>query len=144
MPWKQKKECMNSVAKYRLVLNSKDDTYTRYRISGLNMTYYKGLDDKLETFGGICGLIRCSKHSGYCFLCMTYHKQKEGEFVMPNYIVDFSPLYNKRGQMILVKYDHDDLCTAIDRGYKDYDTNKWVNCELTVWNNGTFEEFITK
>ena len=32
---------MNNIAKYSLELNSKDDTYTRYRIAGLKMAYYK-------------------------------------------------------------------------------------------------------
>lgn len=134
---------MNDVAKYKLELISKDDTYTRCRIGGLDMAYYKceWKDNKFETFGGICGLIRCKEYPGYCFLCMTYHKQKDGEFSMPNYIIDFSPLYNKEGQMILIEYDHDDICTSIDRGYKDYDTNKWVDCELTFWNHGCFDKF---
>ena len=134
---------MDDVAKYKLELISKDDEYTRCRIGGLDMAYYKceWHDDKLETFGGICGLIRCKEYPGYCFLCMTYHKQKNGEFAMPNYIIDFSPLYNKEGQMILIEYDHDDICTVIDKGYKDYMTNKWVDCELTFWNHGCFYEF---
>jgi hypothetical protein len=139
---------MDDVAKYKLELKSKDETYTRCRIGGLDMAYMKCSwsknPDQLETFGGICGLIRCKEYPGYCFLCMTYHKQEDGEFAMPNYIIDFSPLYNKEGQMILIEYDHDDICTAIDRGYKDYYTNKWVDCELTFWNNGCFDEFRNK
>ena len=138
---------MSDIAKYKLELISKDDEYTRYRIGGLDMAYYKtsnlyNSSDKLETFGGICGLIRCKEYPGYCFLCMTYHKQEDGEFSMPNYIIDFSPLYNKEGQMILIEYNHDDICTSIDRGYKDYKTNKWVDCELTFWNNGCFDGFV--
>ena len=137
---------MNNIAKYSLELNSKDDTYTRYRITGLKMTYYKcdWKNDKLETFGGICGLIRSKEYKGYCILCMTYHSHKSDELSKPAYIVEFSPLYNEYGQMILIEYNHDDLCTVIDRGYKDYNTNDWVNCELTFWNNGTFEEFLEK
>lgn len=133
---------MDDVAKYKLELISKDETYTRCRIGELDMAYYKDYNDELQTFGGGCGLIRCKEYPGYCFLCMTYHKQEDGEFSMPNYIVDFSPLYNKYGQMILIEYNHDDIFTAIDRGYKDYMTNKWVDCELTFWNNGSFDEFI--
>lgn len=137
---------MDIVAKYKLELKSKDETYTRYRIEGLDMTYYKCSwnKGKLETFGGSCGLIRCIDYPGYCFLCMTYHKQEEGEFSKPNYIVDFSPLYNKYGQMILIEYDHDDIFTSIDRGHADYQTNKWIDCQLTFWNNGAFDHFNEK
>lgn len=84
---------MDDVAKYKLELKSKDETYTRCRIAGLDMAYMKCSwsknPDQLETFGGICGLIRCKEYPGYCFLCMTYHKQEDGEFAMPNYIIDF-------------------------------------------------------
>ena len=140
---------MDNVAKYKLEGFKKDDTYTRCYVKDLDMAYYKTSNlyhssDKLETFGGICGLIRCSEHPGYCVLCMTYHKQEDGEFYMPNYIIDFSPLYNKEGQMILIEYPHDDICTSIERGYKDYRTNKWVNCQLTFWNNGCFDHFYKR
>jgi len=128
---------MKKVAKYKLELISKDDEYTRCRINKLDMAYYKcDYNGELQSFGGICGLFRSKEHQGYCFLCMTYHKYKSGEFSEPNYILDFSPLYNSKGQMILVEYPHDDICTSIYRGYKDYDTDKWVDCELTFWNNG--------
>ena len=134
---------MNDVAKYKLELISKDETYTRCRIGSLDMVYYKcSYNGELQSFGGICGLIRCKEYPDYCILCMTYHKQKDGEFNKPNYIIDFSPLYNKEGQMILIEYNHDDICTSIDRGYKDYRTNKWVDCELTFWNNGCFDGFV--
>lgn len=137
---------MDDVAKYKIEFKSKDDTYTRCRISGLNMAYYKCdlHKNKLEKFGGICGLIRSEKYKGYCILCMTYHSHKSDELPKPAYIVEFSPLYNEYGQMILIEYDHDDLCTSIDRGYKDYRTNTWVDCELTFWNNGVFEDFLEK
>ena len=136
---------MNNVAKYKLELISKDDKYTKCRICCLDMAYYKcSYNNELQSVGGICGLLRCKEYPGYCFLCMTYHKHKSGEFNMPNYIVDFSPLYNKEGQMILIEYPHDDICTSIDRGYKDYLANKWVDCQLTFWNNGCFDEFINK
>lgn len=134
---------MNNVAKYNLELIDKDDTYSRYNILGLKMAYYKSHydDSKLETFGGICGLIRNKDYPGYCNLCMTYHSNKFDELPEPGYIVEFSPLYDGYNQMILIKCDHDDICTSIDRGYKDYRTNQWVDCQLTFWNNGVFEEF---
>ena len=134
---------MDNVAKYKLEEFFKDDTYTRCHVKKLKSVYYKcdWDNNKLEEFSGICGLIRCTEHPGYCVLCMTYHKQEPGEFSMPNYIVDFSPLYNKKGQMILIEYPHDDICTSIDRGYKDYRTNKWVDCRMTFWNDGCFDHF---
>lgn len=137
---------MNNVAKYKLEQISQDETYTRYSIVGLKMAYYKcsWKEHKLETFGGICGLIRCKEHPGWCVLCMTYHSHKSDELPKPAYIVEFSPLYDEYGQIILIKYDHDDLCTSIDRGYEDWRVPTWIDCRLTVWNNGTFDDFLEK
>ena len=134
---------MDDIAKYKLELIGKDDTYTRCRVGGLKKAYYKSnfKKDKLESFGGICGLLRNAEYKGYCNLCMTYHKFKSDELPAPGYIIEFSPLYNELGQLILIEYDKDDVCASIDRGYKDYNTNKMTDCELTFWNNGTFKEF---
>ena len=136
---------MNDIAKYKLELISKDDTYTKCRIGGLKNAYYKceWKNDKLETFGGICGLLKNEEYKGYCNLCMTYHKNKSDELPAPGYIVEFSPLYNELGQMILIEYDRDEICTSLDRGGypKSWNDSTLRDAELTFWNNGTFEEF---
>ena len=61
----------------------------------------------------------------------------------PGYIVEFSPLYNELGQMILIEYDRDEICTSLDRGGypKSWNDSTLRDAELTFWNNGTFEEF---
>ena len=136
---------MNDVVKYSLELKNKDEDYTRYQIVGLQNAYYKceWNNDKLETFGGICGLLKNKKYKGYCNLCMTYHKHKSDELPEPSYIVEFSPLYNELGQMILIEYDKDEICTSLDRGGypKNWDDPTLMDAELTFWNNGVFEEF---
>ena len=117
---------MNDIAKYKLELISKNKTYTKCRIDNLDMAYYKcSYNGELQSFSGICGLLRCKEYPGYCFLCMTYHSN---ELTKSKYIVEFSPLYNKEGQIILIEYDHDDVCTFINRGYEDYRINKLIDC----------------
>ena len=66
---------MNDVAKYKLELKSKDETYTRCRIGGLDMAYYKceWNNNKLETFGGICGL-----NAGIIENAIFYGKKRTG------------------------------------------------------------------
>jgi hypothetical protein len=130
-------------AKYRLELLSVDDTYVRYRVKNLKMSFYKStyMEGKYEDFGGACGLLKNSEHPGYCNLCMTYHSYKSDELPSPGYIVEFSPLCDQNGQEILIRYDHDEMMTSIDRGYKDYVTGEMVDCSLTVWKHGTFDGF---
>ena len=139
---------MNNIAKYKIELKDKDETYSHYNIVGLKNAYYKceWENNKLETFGGICGLIRSKENEGYCILCMTYHSHKSNELPKPAYIVEFSPLYNENGNIILIEYNHDDLCIAIDRGGypKSWNDPTLVDATLTFWNNGTFEEFLEK
>ena len=133
---------MNDVAKYEIELKSKDNKYTTVRIGGLKMAYYKDGDGKLFSFGGICALIRNKEYEGYCNLCMSYHSFKSVDLPKPGYIVEFSPLYNVCGQMILIKYDHDDICAHIDRGgYRDYHNNEIADASLTFFNHGCFTEF---
>lgn len=132
---------MEIYAKYRLELDKVDWTYVRYHIKNLKMSYYKNYEDKLETFGGASGLLKNSEHPGYCNLCMTYHKYESDELPKPAYIVEFSPLYNEQGQQILIRYEHDEMMTSIDRGYKDYETNQVTDCGFTIWKHGTFEGF---
>lgn len=146
---------MNTVKKYRLVRKKDEGKYRDYTIKGLQMAYYKPDwgNGKLESFGGGCGLLKNENYPGYCNLCMTYHsfnEDKVGNNNLPGpvYVVEFSPLYNEHGQLILVKHDRDEVFASIDRGgYKDYydaeDFSKYrvVDAELTLWRNGTFTEF---
>lgn len=136
---------MDDIAKYKLELISIDDTYKRCRVSGLKKAYYKCSykNDELEDFGGACGLIRNSEYKGYCNLCSVYHSNKTDNLPEPGYTVEFSPLYNEYGQMILIEYDQDVLYCSIDRGgYKEnWDSDKIVDARITFWVNGTFTEF---
>ena len=133
-------------SKYKLERISKDETYTRYYIKGLKKAYYRSElkgECQLEDFGGACGLIKSAKHKGYCVLCMTYHKMESDELPRPGYMVEFSPLYDEFGRIILIKYDRDEVFTSIDRGgyKKSWDSDEIVDATLTTWNNGAFEEF---
>ena len=132
---------MEKIRKYKLVLYDTDETYIMYRIDGLKNVYYKKYDSKLETFGGICGLVRNSRFPGYCNLCMTFHSTDGDNLPDPVYKVEFSPLFNKDGEMILIRHNSDELCASINRGYMDYDTREFVDCGLTLWRHGTFDGF---
>lgn len=136
---------MNKVAKYKLELTKKDEKYSNYNIVGLKKAYYKS-GDKLESFGGSCGLLKNGNYKGYSYLCMTYHKMESDELPEPGYIVEFSPLYNENDEMILIEYNGDEVFTVIDRGgYKEsWDSDKIVDATLTFWNNGAFTEFDEK
>lgn len=133
---------MEKVRKYRLVLKKTDGFYIRYAIDGLKMAFYKNYASKPETFGGGCGLVMNSKFPGYCNLCMVYHSTKSENLPEPGYTVEFSPLFNKDGELILIRHNSDELYASVERGYKDYETGEIVDCELTMWRHGTFEGFL--
>jgi hypothetical protein len=40
-----------------------------------------------------------------------------------------------------IRHNSDELYASVDRGYMDYDTREFVDCELTMWRHGTFEGF---
>ena len=133
---------MNDIAKYKLELKSKDETYTRCRIGGLKNAYYKSGNDKLEIFGGAVGLLKNAEYKGYCNLCISHHTNNCENLPSPGYTVEFSPLYNEYGQMILVEYDRDEVFACVDRGMKNYDKRCFEDAELCFWNNGAFREFV--
>ena len=133
---------MNDIAKYKLELKSKDETYTRCWIDGLKNAYYKSGNDKLETFGGAVGLLKNAEYKGYCNLCISHHTNNRENLPSPGYTVEFSPLYNEYGQMILVEYDRDEVFACVDRGMKNYDKRCFEDAELCFWNNGAFREFV--
>ena len=136
------------VKKYKLVNKKERDKYRDYTIKGLKMAYYRSPweNGRLESFGGACGLLKNENYPGYCTLCMTYHSfnnEKVGNTNLPKpvYVVEFSPLFNENGEIILIKFKGDEVFTTIDRGgYRDYDTNEIVDATLTFWINGAFKE----
>ena len=139
---------MNNYKKYKLSKVSGDGTYTRCEIVGLKKAYYISSYEKiLEDYGGAAGLIKNQDHPGYCNLCMTYHSfndEKVGNTNLPEpvYVVEFSPLYNEKGQLILIKCNRDEVFCSVDRGgYLDEIRQHMVDAELTFWNNGAFTEF---
>lgn len=130
---------ITNVAKYSLNLYKQDDTYTRYYIDGLKHAFYKEWwndERKLRTFGGAGGLLKVPECPGFCVLCMTYHTPATHDFGTPGYIVEFSPLYNENGEIILVEYDHDDITVFIERGYDINYTNEHYDAEICFLNNG--------
>ena len=133
---------MDNIAKYKLELKSKDETYARCWIGGLKNAYYKSGNDKLETFGGAVGLLKNAEYKGYCNLCMSHHTNNSENLPSPGYTVEFSPLYNEYGQMILVEYDRDEVFACVDRGIENYDKRCIEDAVLCFWNNGTFREFV--
>lgn len=135
------------VAKYPLNLFKQDDTYTRYHIDGLKMAYFKtwwNKEEKLESFGGCGGLLKVPEYPGFCVLCMTYHTPASHDFGTPGYIVEFSPLYNEDGEVILVEYDHDDVTVFIDRGYDFNYKNEHYDAEICFLNHGGTVDFEDK
>lgn len=140
---------MNKVAKYELKFNKERDKYIDFTIVGLKNAYYRPdyRTGGLESFGGAAGLLRNEKYEGYCNLCMTYHSMNDDKvgntnLPKPTYVVEFSPLYNEKGELILVKHDSDDVLVSIDRGgYKDYDIGEIVDANITFWKHGMFTEF---
>ena len=140
---------MNDYKKYKLIKVSKDETYTRCEIVGLKQAYYISSYEKiLKDYGGAAGLIKNEDHPGYCNLCVTYHSfnnEKVGNTNLPEpvYVVEFSPLYNEKGQLILIKYNKDEVFCSVDRGgYRgSNDPDKLIDARLTLWNNGVFTEF---
>ena len=133
---------MDNIAKYKLELKSKDETYTRCWIDGLKNAYYKSGHDKLELFGGAAGLLNHAEYKGYCNLCISHHTNNCENLPSPGYTVEFSPLYNEYGQMILVEYDRDEVFACVDRGMKNSDKRCFEDAELCFWNNGAFREFV--
>lgn len=140
---------MNKVAKYELKLKKESDKYLDFTIVGLKKAYYRPdyKPNEFKSFGGGAGLLRNEKYKGYCNLCITYHSMNDDKvgntnLPKPTYVVEFSPLYNENGELILIKHDSDDVFVSIDRGgYKDYDTGEIVDANIIFWKHGTFTEF---
>ena len=138
---------ITNVAKYSLNLYEQDDKYTRYYIDGLKHAYYKEWwndERKLQTFGGAGGLLKVPECPGFCVLCMTYHTPANHDFGTPGYIVEFSPLYNEDGKVILVEYDHDDVTVFIDCGYDLNYLNEHYDAEICFLNHGGAVDFMEK
>jgi hypothetical protein len=132
---------MDDVRKYKIGLKSKDEEYTVCRVAELKAVYFeKDVQTTNTRYNGAVGLIRNSEYKGYCNLCMVYHSLGCDNF-KNGYTVNFAPLYNEFGQMILIEYDRDDIYCAIDCRQEDYVKNQILDCEITFWNYGTFKEF---
>jgi hypothetical protein len=140
---------MNKVAKYKLEFKRDRGKYIDFNILGLKKVYYRPdwNPGRLESYAGGAGLLKNSDYDGYCSLCMTYTSkddEKVGYVNLPKpvFVVEYSPLYNENGELILIEHDHDEMFVSVDRGgYKDYETNKIVDAELTLYRYGTFTEF---
>lgn len=132
---------MNDVKKYKLELVTTDDTYIKCRIGELKQAYYKDYSGNLAIFNGACGLLRNEEYKGYCNLCAVYHSN-ESEHFSNGYTVEFAPLYNEQGQLILIEYDADVTFASVDGGWYDYDLKDIIReARITFWKYGTFTEF---
>ena len=128
---------MAKVAKYELVhvKDVNDGELSVYDIKGLkNAWYVPTWGSPKQTFGGSAGLLKTNDYPGYCILCMTYHTPAKHDLPGPGYIVEFCPLYNHEGEMILIKYDCDETFVSVDRGYFVGETEHYAT--LTVYTHG--------
>ena len=131
---------MDDICKYKLELKSDDGENIRCRIGGLKQIKCNkegiGWD-----FNGACCLIKNYEYKGYCNLCIVYRSTGCEQFEN-GYTIQFAPLYNEVGQMILVEYDKVESYACVNSGgFKDYDTGEIGDAELTLWKYGTFTEF---
>lgn len=132
---------MENIKVYKIHVDSTSVDYTNCHIKGLHNVYWNKSRQESDTiYNGAACLVRNADNPGCCNLCMVYHSQGSEEFAN-GYTVQFAPLYNDMGQMILIEYDHDDFYCAVECGIKDYDTGQYSDCILTLWNFGTFAEF---
>lgn len=132
---------MDDICKYKLELKSDDGEYIRCRIGGLKEINFDKEGKYDWHFSGACCLIKNSEYKGYCNLCIVYHSKGCEQFE-DGYTIQFAPLYNEFGQKILLEYDKDESYASIHGGgFKDYDTGKIRDAELTLWKYGTFTEF---
>ena len=132
---------MDDICKYKLELCSDYGIYIRCRIGGLKHIKFDK-DGKTDwDFNGACCLIKNADYKGYCNLCVVYHSKGCEQFEN-GYTIQFAPLYNEFGQMILLEYDKDESYASIHGGgFKNYDTGEIMDAELTLWKYGTFTEF---
>lgn len=133
---------MNKVAKYQLKFKKNYEDFKDYWIKGLTGIYCKDDWFQVHTYNGAAGLLKTPSYPGYCVLCQVYHSNKSDELPAPGHTIEFSPLYNKNGEIILLKYDSDVSFASVDsNGHNDYDTGLPVESVISFWNNGTFTEF---
>lgn len=131
---------MEDIRKYKLELGTTDDTYLRYRVGELKQVYYKDHSGNLAVFNGACGLLMNEEYKGYCNLCAVYHSNGSEQF-QNGYTIEFAPLYNEQGQLILIEYNADVTFASIDGGWYDYDLKDTRDARITFWRHGTFTEF---
>ena len=118
----------NEVTKYKLESvennqnNQNNQNNAKYYIVGLEMAYYKYAYNNYKIFDGNCALVSSKEHKGYCFIYSINNESDD--------TIKLSPLYNKEGNMILVEYDHDNLSVVLNKGYKDYSIDTYIDCQL--------------
>lgn len=126
---------MNTIAKYELELSGKNDKYTTCRIGDIQKIYCD--EESNMIFHGACALLKNPDYPGYCTLTIVHHSKRDDEF-KNGYLIQFAPLYNEYGQVILIKYDHDDNYCSIS---SDVDSKKVF---ITFFNNGVVNYFTDK
>lgn len=137
---------MKNTKKYQLIKTIKDSGYTRYIIKDLDCVYYgKEVGDHVQHYGGACGLLKTEQYPGYCVLCASYRTNEVDYLPEGGCRIEFTPLYDKEGNIILVKYKHDEVFAiiGIDYIYSHDKTNvTGNNYTLSVLNNGTSLNFL--
>ncbi len=135
---------MDDVAKYKLEVFFNDDEYQRCRIGGLKEIYFDNSNRANHLFSGAACLIKNKDYKGYCNLCIVYHSNGCDEFEN-GFTIQFAPLYNSYGQIILLEYDRDEFLVSVESGrYRNYDISEIKDSTITFFKNGFFTEFYKK
>jgi hypothetical protein len=129
----------NNIAKYNIKYLSCADKYKTYIIDGLKNIYHGQITNYKNLFNGASCLIRNKKYKGYCNLCIVYHSD-ESDIFDNGYSIHFAPLYDENGNIILIKYESDDIFVTVHCGRQN---GPWEynDAKLTFFINGTFDKF---
>lgn len=131
------------VKKYKLKQFHKDNEYTRYLVPGLHRIYHKYSDGKLDAIGGAVALLKNPDYPGYCMLMYCYCEVEGSE-----YNIRFTPVYNEKGERVLINYQHESVFCVFSSYYNSvtWDENdkpirkKDEDGELCFINNGVHKE----
>lgn len=139
---------MRGVTKHELKFKrtyGDDGKYETYTIVGLDNCYYSRSNETAFSgypFAGAAALLMNPEYEGYCTLCMVYNTADSDTFGQPGYTMEFSPLYDKNGNLVLIKYDRDVTFCSVDSGYT-FGKEKY-EAAITFHKKGIFVEFNPK
>lgn len=88
-------------------------------------------------YAGVAALLANPAYEGYCVLCRTHSTAYSDQFEKPGYTVEFAPLYDRMGNVILVKHQGDALFVSVDRSCLP----SRKDATISFMKNGSFTEF---